>query len=506
MIVPVTTVSQPGLVQDVPAHRMALSGWSDVRNVRFALNGVRTVEGYKDTFILESTIMALFPIREQIVAMTLTGAFRLDGDILTSIGRPSPYTGSDIDYWMGGVFNNWLVVTNGVDVPQVLDTNSLGIFSDMPAWPGARRAKVIRPFREFLIALGVSDSGTYDMRRVKWSTPADPGTLPASWDHTDPAVEAGELSLGEGSDIIVDGVQMQDEFFIFTAQQTWAMRYIGGQFIFSVAKVSDNTGLLAPGCFTDVPGAGLLIVTPSDIIVLGKGSIAEGTVRNEFFKRVDAQYYHRTRVLHLLDDNEVWIVFPESGSSLLTLAYVWNYRLGVWSLIDIPTSRCAAARRGSLEVAVETIDSDSLTCDGESEILCDTGPGVIKYSRLVYFGYDGGAKEITPTENLSARLERTGIAYVGPEAIDEYSYKRALALRLDVTGGEGSVVMVTPGYQTSWSTSPVWDTPIPYVIGQKEEVQFSVVGRFICVRFEWTDPSIAINGYVLEVVPLEQRL
>ncbi|MCX8140038.1 MAG: hypothetical protein N3E46_10170 [Gemmataceae bacterium] len=492
------------MILDVPPHRIPIHAWSKA-------NGVRYRDWYveaRDSFIEDQSV-PVYPVTIYAVYGSIICCGKQEIYINgTNRSRAGGYSGTVDNYWLGGMFNQWLVLTNGVDVPQACDvTNNSASFDDLPNWPSNYRAKVIRPYKNFLVAMNLSIGSNSDARRVKWSHPADPGTLPISWDHTDPARDAGEFTISEGDDPIVDGVQHYNDMFIFTTTQTWVMRFVGGNNVFSIAKVYNEAGLLAPGCYADVPGVGLVAVTDSDIIIVTSGgqSIVDGVIRKALFSSIDSTYYHRARVVVMTDEKELWLLFPESGSSLLTRAFIWDYRLNVWSSVDIPFSTCAAVQRQTISFSLETINSDTAECDEDDGITCDTSPVEVKYNRGLYLATQTSIMSRTPLVKDTAVLERKDFAFVGPDVIDEYSYKRCLAMRIDADGMPGDKIYVRVGSRvTQWSDYVWLDEELAYEIGQTEEVQFSVVGRFFAFRFRWTSPWVKFRGYTVELVELKQ--
>ena len=120
--------------------------------------------------------------------------------------------------WTGGLLGGIPIINNGVDDPQFLASFDLVTpvkFADLTNWPANTTCKAMRVFKNYLIALNVTKSGTDHPTLVKWSDGASIGSVPGSWDETDPTTDAGETDLAEGeTDVstgeILDGGSLRD--------------------------------------------------------------------------------------------------------------------------------------------------------------------------------------------------------------------------------------------------------------------------------------------------------
>src|SRR5207342_1771282 len=183
-----------------------------------------------------------------------------EGGVHTNITRQSG--GVDVDYttttgrlWNGTIFGGIPILTNGLDIPQYWGTLSPGTkLANMTTFtgPGAStlRAKIIRSFGEYLVALNVTENSVPLRHAVYWSHKAGVGTLPTSWDYSDPEVDAGRLFLTDShGGVIQDGGLLGDELIIYKEYSTHALRFVGGGTIFAPRLILDGSGLFAPRCF-----------------------------------------------------------------------------------------------------------------------------------------------------------------------------------------------------------------------------------------------------------------
>ena len=84
--------------------------------------------------------------------------FADDGTTRTEITPATPPGGGIDDRWTGGVLNGVLVLNNGVNNPYFW--GGTGVLAPLTGWPASTTAKSIRPFKNVLVALNVTKSGT----------------------------------------------------------------------------------------------------------------------------------------------------------------------------------------------------------------------------------------------------------------------------------------------------------------------------------------------------------
>jgi len=345
MIVPVQFVGKTGLIIDQPPYDLPPAFWNDCRNVQFELGGVQRAPSWHTVTDAGGSPIpyGLFYVHSLIgrfwVYTSLQQVMALSGDTVTDITRlAGPYTGTAQDFWNGGMFNDHLILNNGVDVPQNWDLPSAASdLADLSNWPATHRAKVIAPFKEFLVALDVTISGERDDRLVMWSHPADPLGIPPSWDVADETLDAGQVSLSEGEDRIIDGMQVGNQFMIMTGSQTWAMTFIGGQDIMAFRRVFSEIGTLAQGCAATFLNK-VFQVTGDDFVIhdlQSVTSIGYDRTKRWFFSQLTPASYDKVRVVRKMTAKEIWITFSSGGTAVNNLALVWNWQFDTWTIRDI---------------------------------------------------------------------------------------------------------------------------------------------------------------------------
>lgn len=342
-------IGSPGVIRDTPAHKLNDAAFSDAKNMRFGEKGAESLVGNLSVFTAASITplwIGFFPpiTNPHWAYGDLASMWVFEGSTHSDITRASGAYGGDAgERWQSTVFNGIAIFNNTIDLPQAWNPVSPGtLLIDLPNWVTTRRAKSIRSFKNFLVALYLTDSGTARPYRVLWSDSADSGTVPGSWDSTDPATDSREFDLAETSDFLVDQLSMGDINIIYKEHSTWGMQFIGPPFYFRFWKILSKSGLLHRDCIANVP-FGHVVVTQDDIIVHNgqvenSTSVLNAKLRRWLFSSIDVGNFVNSFLLVNPRKNEVLFCFPEIGETFASLAVVWNWQdksLGVRELSPV---------------------------------------------------------------------------------------------------------------------------------------------------------------------------
>src|SRR5262245_993754 len=367
------------------------------------------------------------------VYTSLTKAFVFDGTTHTEITRQTAdYATVDTAQWNGTLLADVPIVNNGVDIPQYWPTISVATrLANLPNWPSTLRAKVVRAFGPFLMALGITKSGIPFPHTIKWSHPADPGSVPASWDETDPTRDAGETPLPDvDAGILVDMLPLGDTMYIYKENSVRKARFVGGRDIFDFGKSAwlEKTGILAPRCVTITGDGTKQVFASQDDILWHDGnrvrSVLSGRRRRELFNLMDTNNYTNSFMFTNPLFGEVWFCFPPSGQVQPTRAFVMNYMSGedVWPLFDVDGITFRNASIGPIQGA-----SDEQWNQGTDTWADDTGPwSSLARRRVVLCGTD--ARKFYNLDSGSTRdgvvftatLQRIGLSVLGKKRNGEW--------------------------------------------------------------------------------------
>lgn len=493
---------------DLPPNK-----WSFGSNVKFRNGKAEMVDGYSEVFPpAPETLLHIMPylfqntpywfgasatkIRRTIGTGTWLDMSRLVG---------GAYTASRTNNWNGGFLSGVAILNNGSDVPQSL-LPTANNFTDLPNWPSLYRCKIMRPFKNYLIALNITNNSVVENTTVKWSAPADPGQVPSTWDITDPTNDAGEYPLADTPGAIVDGKKLRDAFLIYKEDSVYSMRYIGGTFVFQFQQLFDDVGMLSPNCVAEFDGKHF-VVGRGDVYVhngVQKQSVIDGHVKDFLFNAVSDNNVASTFVIPDYNNTEMIVCFSQStgavASGYCDKAVVWNWTDNEWSIRDIPNILYAI--QGIVDPQdPNDWDSDPLEWDTDTSSWGSQTYNPAK-NKIVMLGGDpskcyvlGGTTRFDGSV-FTTTLERSDMYFE-----DDLKVKSFTSLTPHIYG---------QGIAKFWigssmvKDSPVeWNGPYLFNIGVDHHLTFRHFGRFVGVKFEMTsDKYWNLNGFTMEFTPL----
>ena len=483
----IPAAGQFGYIADAVSQELPENGWSYAQNMRFRNGYAERFRGDSPVFTAPTvTPYWITSYRNQTSKFWIhAGTARVfvdDGVTRTDLTPTTAYTGAVDDRWTGGSASGVMVINNGVDIPQFWGGNVAAKFAPLTGWNAAWRCASMRPFKQYLIALDVTKSGTRFQNMVKWSAAAAPGTLPASWDETDAAKDAGETDIAETTDVLLDQLQLGDINVIYKERSMYAMQYIGPPYIWRFYRLPGDVGMLARGCAVNTP-KGHVVLTAGDVVLhTGQGpqSIVDGRMRRWLFGGLDANNYGRSFVVANYPTNEVWICFPQQGQASCTQALVWNWQDDTLGVRDLDKVTYGAS--GQLSYSPMSIwSTDAGTWDADTTNWNTEGFGSTQ-SRLILSATTpvlslaetgGQIGSLSPT----CTLERSGMAFDAPDAVKTV---RSIVPRVDAA--QGTVLSFQVGASMSAENAPLWSAPVTYVVGTTRKVDSFATGRFLSIR------------------------
>ena len=335
---------------------------------------------------------------------------------------------------------------------------------------------------------------------VKWSQPADPGTVPSSWDQNDPTKDAGEFDLAEGPDIIIDGLQLRDSFMIYKESSIWRMDFTGGTYVFRFQKVLGTSGALNRNCIVEVDGQHV-VLTGSDVIIHDgqtATSILDKQTRRSLFQTVDSSNANLCFVFKNTFFNEVFICYPSVGMTSCDKAMVWNYKDKTVSFRDLPSLNHAS--QGSIDTGLSgTWNSDAESWDSDIT-LWETPDTVPAAARVLMASGDGKLYNLDSSStfngtNVTSYLERIGLTFGASEGI-----KLITGIRPRIRGTTGGTVLIKVGFSNDPYASPTYTTTMTHTIGTTVRNDCFAAGRYISIRFEsGTAYQWRLDSYSFEV-------
>ena len=519
--VPIHDIGSLGIIQDIPPHLLPPEAWSNGKNVRFQDNKVLKMTGHSLIFDpptvapnwaiatpTASEVFWLYTGLDDIYTVQETG-------VHTKITRASGvYTGVITDKWNGGVLGGIPVITNGVDDPQSWSPISASqVLVDLPNWPANTECKIIRSFKNFLVAMHITKSGTVSPHMVKWSHPADPGSVPVSWDETSATRDTGEKELDDSqAGIIQDAALLRDILTIYKDNSIWGMQHIGGRFIFRFFLMFTETGVLTQRCVKALPNAEQHLVMTGDDIVVHNGQTMESVI-NKKWKRfinnnLDPDNFANSFIVDNSIEDEMWFCFPEIGKTFASLALTIGVKTGTIGVRDLPADTTFIANGVIQEAAAgDTWDGDAGQWNDDTTIWGDRSffpqsPGLflVDSTNTKLFKLD--ATNQFNLVNMDSFVEREGLAVIGVDRQGRPKVdvtKRKLETRLWIKA-EGGPFQVRVGSQQFVDGPITYEAAVTFTPGTDTYVDASANGPLIAVRFQSNaDVAWQVHAYDIDI-------
>lgn len=497
-----------GVNKDLSTHELPPHAWTDANNIRFLDGLASQVHGQAAIYDPPSVVpyhvlpIAVGGVRYWLYAGT-GKIYAVNGTTHTDLTRASggDYAGSS-NAWTSAVIGGIPVLNDGsgVNLPQWWSLSLAANFADLTNWPASTYCKAMRSYKNYLVALNITKTATNYPFMVKWSHPADPGALPATWDPADATKDAGEADLSEGQDAIVDGLQLRDSFMIYKESSVWRMDYIGGAYVHRFQKVLGQSGALARNCIAELDGRHF-VLTGSDVILhdgVSATSVLDKASRRWLFANMDATNYTKSFVFKNPYMNEVMVCFPRVGSTVPDTAMVLNYVDSTVSFRDIPSLNHANSGLMEGGLGPTTWASDSTSWDSDVtlwdqlDFTPDAARVLMASNNTKLYLLDAGAT--FDGTAITSYLERRGLSLDAPDKI-----KLVKGVRPRISGVHGQTVIVKIGSSDEPYNDPTWHATTTYTIGQTTACDCLVSGRYIAVRFETgTATQWRLDSYDIE--------
>jgi hypothetical protein len=173
----------------------------------------------------------------------------------------------------------------------------------------------------FLFALGADGNP----RQVRWP---DQESL-TDWTATS-ANQAGNLILaGEG--IIMTGRRGRKETLVWTDQDLWAFRFIGGTLVYGKEQIGTNCGIISRKAVAGLGGKWIWMGHRGFFIYDGQVRDLPSDVSDDIFKDFNRAQRHKCWATSLHAFGEVIFFYPSGGSAEPNRYVIYNHRERHWT-------------------------------------------------------------------------------------------------------------------------------------------------------------------------------
>ena len=489
----VTVLNPTGINKDISPYESPKDKWSDGNNISFDNEKTVKVKGHLQVFGTPtvapywlmpfdtiSTNSWIYPGLAKVYRVHTSGTTTTHTDLTRISG--GDYSATASSGWNGGVLGGIAILNNGVDEPQFMGTAAGAKLANLTNWLSSTTCAVMRPFKRFLVALDTTESATRYPFRVRWSHPAEGGTVPTSWDAADATKDTGYVDLSQSAGFVIDCLPLGDSNIIYKEDSIWSMTFEGGQSIFGFRQLFSDVGIVGRHCVKDFDNKHF-VVSEDDVFIHDgqtKQSIVDSQIRDELFNSIHPDYKARTFVAADREKNEMWVCFvsnTNSTNAFADTAYVWNWRNNSWSKRDLPYTSYIAWG------VVEYVSTTDWTESGDWDTDNDAWDSPLKPSLLL------ASPSATKVYVLGSN-QNAGVSYrAWVEKANMHlgmSATKSVSKIIPRVSGTGALDFYV-GSEMKPHEGTVWKGPYSFTPGTHSEIPVRATGNYIGIRAESTD-------------------
>lgn len=515
-IVSLNNFARAGLNTDLIPWDLPGDYATELENVRITNNSIHPFGGHKETADIpnDTVVGTLLFMKSQLAKYWVIAGnnkiYHFDGTFTEKkdVNVSDPYL-----FTISALAD--IPIVNHPNTGPMYINSSIATYADLPwehgkTWASENEScEIMRSHKQFLFALRITTKGEEHTDAVRWSSPADIGGVPPSWNHLDPAQSAGFTSLGGTGGSIIDGLSMRDSFVVYREGGISVFDYVGGNYVWRIRHLSSSAGLLAKDCVADVNGTHYFIGDGD--IYRNDGNTVQSIIHNKiktrFRKDIDPDNYDKSFVTHYPLKSEVWFCVPRTGFEYANIAYVYNYIDDTWSIRDLPLT--VKADYGADQSEPFNWDSLHVTWDGIDRSWSEKQVNPFDYNiiSLAPKTASSPAKILSLDSPLGlniqpfgSKIERTAYALEGVQSVT--TIQRVYP---HVNGSQKVYVQIgshqTPG-------SPVlWKAPTLFDPSKDKKVDVRSTGALHAFRIYSEDvvSDFAVSGIQIEYVEAGRR-
>lgn len=507
-----------GLNVDIPAYDVPPEFWTGMTGMSFDDIQAEQVSGWRyiydenaaeaaPLFVMNNLHLGvnywMYGTADKVAVTTSSGVHH---DLTPGAFGPS---GTGSEDWNGAELNGYPVISWG-GFPHSWDRSTSSNCQYLTGWPSAYLAKIIRAHRFHLFALNIS-GGVEWPSVVMWSDAAAPGALPdnsagggAAGDAWTAGTgsEAGNLSLGDTSKSITDGLSLGENFIVYKTGSAYQIYPTGDSFIYGQRMLLRTMGALATNCVTEwqsnhlVFGDGDIYITDGQNLTR---SIVDKQTRRTIFNELSNEQYERTFVCGSPNTNEIYFCYAVDGAPYPNKALVWDSSSGTTQFkdaIDIfganSFRNLAIGGSGTPHIAPGNISTDSPTGAWSAQTddwqdrtdTWDQNASQENLDGLVGIDHDNSkliefnVNDTQPVGQITARISRESLDFG-----DSASVKLLTEIWPKIIGTDSDVIQVRAGSQMEPYDPITWTEYQPYTIGSSKKIDTFARGRLISVEF-----------------------
>jgi hypothetical protein len=539
VIAKIRNLAKYGIITDVDPYDLPTEAFSAGVNARFRNGRVSRAPVFRSARSLSYVSPRFVFATNPTSGLDLTFVGYLNGSVyLTSPNAEVDY--SIPSYVPSDAEGGWsfthladVVYVNREDrVPWFYSTTAAN-FQALTGWDAAWRARLIRSCGGALVALNVTKSGTNYPTMIKTSSFPTSGSVPSSWDQTNPATNATENILAELEGPIIDAQTFGNNLVIYGRTQAWLMQKVTGFENFDYFKLPFQKGAINANCSVEIDGKHY-VFGPDDMWVhdgTSEKSICQGLVRDFVFSTINMSKANRCFVSHNPALKEITFAYV-SGDRLVNFMgadgcnrqAVFNYADSTWTFDDLPFVYSASYANLNVVQTYATVNATYATVGGTyldqedsykrtSVYVGDANTTYGLTTKLYAFDLYGPGSTVAFAVDTQAtkglHLERDGIHLDAIEGINLATYEQLNTIyplaRID--SAANAVLSILAGAADYFGQDAVFDASAQTYDGTGlYKLDFNTAGRFLSLIIDYNDyTTVSISGFDLDVTVSGKR-
>lgn len=339
-------ITPVGIVNDIPSFELPEQFYSNGSNVNFRNGLTNRIKGFRDAYVTAlatvspGTILHIVPAKfgstnywllfeadGSVWAIQTSSADQIDNSLFSAVSLPENFSSA--------LLNGIPIISNSADEPVYWP--GTGDMAVLPDWTATESAGFITVFRYHIFAMNIDGPGGTFRNLVKWSSAAEPGTVPSEWT-PDASNTAGDVELADGAGGVLCAYPLRDNLIFYKSSTKYIGQFVGGNQIFGFRKSSSKHGALTKRSVCDL-GEIHLVVEQGDIVLsdgVNRKSIGQSRMKDLFFNQLDQDNFGQCYCVFYPPTNEVFICYPSAGSDSLDTALIYNISNDSFGIRDLP--------------------------------------------------------------------------------------------------------------------------------------------------------------------------
>jgi len=517
---PVSELGRVGLILDESPDTIPVEAWSGGDNVRFTKNGVERAWGELDYLAVAIPMIPFYMLTSartelawSVLSIGISEVYASIANVNYDLTQVATWVATDNEKITGTMMNNLPVFNHPSSPPKFWDGDTGNDIQDLPGLLPTDRFTTLRSFGNFLVALGaIPPSGVNrDPNYLRWSTAADPGSVPPTWDPVAAGSLAGDNVLAETAGTLIDCKALGNVNYIYKNSSVYTMQFVGGNSVFKFDLKFDDFGVLATDCIASFKNYHFVVTTNDFIVHNGVTweSVGNDKVRRFFQEKLNSDFYTDTFVQVNESQQEIWVFFStkDDDERYPTQILIWNWETGAWGDRDCTPATCGATGyQKPLDLITWTnppAGGWGAQSTGWNEYFDPAMDAVVLYTdatRIIHACHNVMERQ---GEQFYSRVQRDAISFettdrFGRPLADPNSHKLIVELWPTIRL-EGGTIDIYLGGQDDYDDEIIWEGPFVFDPAVDRFITPFTQGKYISVRFETDDKyDFLLEKYVLK--------